>query len=71
VKVTLIGRPAKTVERTDFTLLLMTHTGPLPSLPKGIPVPSTFPKTSYIVYVGGKQWRQVKEALVNVDDMLP
>jgi hypothetical protein len=70
VKVTLIGRPAKTVERKDFTLLLMKHAGPLPSLPKGIPVPAKVPETSYVVYVGAKQWRNVKEALQNPDDAL-
>lgn len=70
VKVTLIGRPAKTVERNDFTLLLMKHAGPLPSLPKGIPVPSKVPETSYVVYIGAKQWKNVKEALQNPDDAL-
>jgi hypothetical protein len=70
VKVTLIGRPAKTVERSDFTLLLMKHTGPLPALPKGVPVPAKVPETAYVVYVGAKQWKGVKEALQNPDDTL-
>jgi hypothetical protein len=70
VKVTLIGRPAKTVERNDFTLLLMKHSGPLPALPKGVPVPTKVPETSYVVYIGAKQWKSVKEALQNPDDTL-
>jgi hypothetical protein len=70
VKVTLIGRPDKTVERKDFTLLMMTHTGPLPSLPKGMPVPAKMPETSYVVYIGAKQWKNVKEAIQNPDDAL-
>ena len=70
MKVTLIGRPTKTVERSEFTLLLMNHAGPLPSLPKGIPVPTKVPETSYVVYIGAKQWKNVKEALQNPDDTL-
>jgi len=70
VKVTLIGRPGKVQARGDFTLLLMTHSGPLPTLPKGIPVPATVPETRYIVYIGAKQWRGVAEAIKNPDDVL-
>jgi hypothetical protein len=70
VKVTLIGKPGKVIAREDFTLLLMTHSGPLPALPKGIPVPTKVPETRYIVYVGGKQWRGVAEAIKNPDDVL-
>ena len=70
VKVTLIGRPSKTVERNEFTLLLMNHAGPLPSLPKGMPVPAKVPETSYVIYIGAKQWKTVKEALQNPDDAL-
>jgi hypothetical protein len=70
VKVTLIGKPGKVVARDDFTLLVMTHSGPLPALPKGIPVPAKVPETRYIVYVGGKQWRGVAEAIKNPEDVL-
>lgn len=70
VKVTLIGKPGKTVERKNFTLLMMTHKGPLPALPKGMPAPEKFPATSYVVYVGIKQWRKVREALRNPEDVL-
>jgi hypothetical protein len=63
VKVTIIGRPAKVVEQPGFTLLKMQHTGPLPSLPKGIPLPPKVPTTTYIVYIAAKQWRGVAESL--------
>jgi hypothetical protein len=59
VKVTLIGRPGKMVERSEFTLLLMEHSAPLPALPKGIPLPSKVPTTTYIVYLAAKHWRTV------------
>jgi hypothetical protein len=70
VKVTLIGRPARVVEQEGFTLLKMQHNGPLPSLPKGIPVPAKVPPTTYIVYIAAKQWRGVAEALKNEEDAL-
>jgi hypothetical protein len=70
VKVTLIGRPDRVVEQQSFTLLRMQHSGPLPSLPKGIPVPAKVPITTYIVYIGAKQWRGVTEALKNEEDTL-
>ena len=70
VKVTLIGRPARVSEQAQFTLLTLTYTGPLPSLPKGIPVPVKVPATTYSVYIGKKQWKQVAEALTNPEDML-
>jgi hypothetical protein len=70
VKVTLIGKPGKVIARQDFTLLLMTHSGQLPALPKGIPVPAKMPGTRYIVYIGAKQWRGVAEAIKNPEDVL-
>lgn len=70
VKITLLGRPNRTVERQHFTLLMLTHNGPLPSLPKGIPVPAHIPATTYIVYIGAKQWKKVKDALTDPDDAL-
>lgn len=70
VKVTLIGRPGKIVERQGFTLLQMKHSGALPALPKGIPVPEKLPETTYVVYIGAKQWRGVAEQIKNPDDAL-
>jgi cold shock CspA family protein len=70
VKVTLIGRPSKVTEYAQCVLLALTYTGPLPALPKGIPVPNPLPATNYSVYIGKKQWRTVVEALKNTDDIL-
>lgn len=70
VKVTLIGKPGKAVERQHFTLLQMKHSGPLPALPKGVPRPEKVPTTTYVVYISAKQWRKVKESLSNPDDVL-
>jgi len=70
VKVTLIGKPGKVIEKPDCTLLIMKESGPLPALPKGIPVPAQVPETSYVVYIGAKQWRGVAAALKNPDDVL-
>ena len=70
VKVTLIGRPARVSEQAQFTLLTLTSTGPLPSLPKGIPVPVKVPPTTYSVFIGKKQWNQVAQALKNPEDVL-
>jgi hypothetical protein len=70
VKVTIIGRPARVIEQQGFTLLKMEQSGPLPSLPKGIPVPPDVPPTTYIVYIAAKQWRGVAEALKNEQDTL-
>ena len=70
VKVTLIGRPGKVVERSDFTLLLLQHSGPLPVLPKGIPLPLKLLTTTSIVYLAAKHWRTVAEALKAPEDAL-
>jgi len=70
VKVTLIGRPARVSEQAQFTLLTLTYTGPLTSLPKGIPVPVKVPPTTYSVFIGKKQWNQVAQALKNPEDVL-
>ncbi len=61
VKLTVIGKPGKIVERTDVVLVAM-RSEKVPSLPKGVPAPAS-PKTDYLVLVGMKQWRKVAEAL--------
>jgi hypothetical protein len=69
MKIKLIGKLGKTVERQGFTLAMMKHAPRLNSLPKGIPVPDTPKETTYVVYIGGKQWRKVKDALRNPEDV--
>ncbi len=69
VKLTVIGRPGKVVERGDVVLVAM-RSEKAPSLPKGVPAP-TSPQTDYMVLVGMKQWRKVAEALAaNLADKL-
>jgi len=61
VKLTVIGRPGKVVERGDVVLVAM-RSEKAPSLPKGVPAP-TSPQTDYMALVGRKQWGKVAEAL--------
>jgi len=61
VKLTVIGRPGKVVERGDIALVGM-RSEKAPSLPKGVPAPP-LPTVDYMVLVGMKQWRKVAEAL--------
>jgi len=61
VKLTVIGRPGKIVERADVALVAL-RSEKAPSLPKGVPAPPS-PQTDYMVLVGMKQWRKVAEAL--------
>ncbi|NTU79519.1 MAG: cold shock domain-containing protein [Chloroflexales bacterium] len=70
VKMTLIGRPGHIEEQAQFTLLTMTHSGPRPALPKGVPAPDPLPETTYSVYIGKKQWKAVAEALQDPEDAL-
>ena len=70
VKVTIVGRPGNPVERQSFTLVRMIQTPKLDSLPKGLPIPAQAPATSYVLYIGSKQWRRVAEAIRNPEDVL-
>ena len=68
VKVTLIGRPGKVVERGDLVLTTM-KSSKIPALPKGLPTPPAQP-TTYALYMSAKHWRKVREALKNTEDVL-
>lgn len=70
VKVTVIGRPTSVVERGNTVILMLTYTGPLPSMPKGVPIPTVVPPTTYVVYVSAKQWRGVAAAIQDPEDVL-
>jgi hypothetical protein len=69
VKVTLVGRPESMKQRPDVTLLVMQYKPKSEGMPKGLP-PMPKNATLVTVYVGGRQWRKVKDALANPDDML-
>ncbi len=68
VKITLIGRPGRIVEKEDMVLTTMQNTKS-PTLPKGLPAPPAEP-TTYVVYVTRKQWARVARALQAPDDRL-
>ena len=71
VKITLMGRPSDVSEQAAFTLLNLTITSAaFPSLPKGIPLPVPVPPTTYSVFIGKKQWKQVVESLKQPKDVL-
>jgi PHAX RNA-binding domain len=68
VKITLIGRPGRIVERGACIVTSM-ESSKVPSLPKGLPAPSEA-STTYTVYIADKQWRKVADALKDQDDAL-
>jgi hypothetical protein len=68
VKIKLVGRPGKIVEKNRVVLTSMQSSKP-PSLPKGLPIPPPNP-TTYVVYIAARQWQGVKESIQNPDDAL-
>jgi PHAX RNA-binding domain len=72
VKVTLIGRPGKIVERGQSIVTTMQQQPKLPPLPKGLPIPALdqIEPTLFEVYIATKQWRKVEEAIKDADDLL-
>lgn len=68
VKVTLIGKLGKTIEKPQYTLAMMSGAPRMGAMPKGLPVPDRVPVTQYIIYIGSKQWRKVREAVKNPED---
>ena len=68
VKITLIGRPGRIVERQNLVITTMQSTK-APALPKGVPAPPPSP-TNYMVYIAAKQWKTVADAIADPDDSL-
>ncbi len=68
VKITLIGRPGRIVEKADVVLTTMQDTK-APTLPKGLPTPPAEP-TTYVVYIARKQWLKVAQAIQDPGDKL-
>ncbi len=69
VKITLIGRPGRVVEKQDLVITMMTQMEAPNTFPKGVPAPPTTP-TVYTIYIGAKQWKTVAEAMQNPEDRL-
>jgi hypothetical protein len=68
VKITLVGRPGKVIDRVQCKVTTMESTKK-PLLPKGLPVPEA-PVTTYTVYIANKQWKKVAEAIADPEDIL-
>jgi hypothetical protein len=68
VKITVIGRPGKIVDRGTCIVTVMESTK-VPALPKGLPTPTPKP-VKYVVYIAAKQWKKVAEAIGDPDDVL-
>ena len=68
MKITLIGRPGRIVEKGQVVLTSM-QGAKAPSLPKGLPAPPA-EATPYIVYIAARQWRKVAQAMQNPQDRL-
>jgi len=68
VKITVVGRPGKVVEREGVVAVALMSAG-MPSLPKGLPVPGAT-RTRYVVLIARKQWTKVVAALSDPADTL-
>jgi len=60
VKITIVGRPAKVLDRGQVIVLSLRQ-DTAPSLPKGLPEPAT--GTRYALLIAAKQWAKIAEAL--------
>lgn len=69
VKITLVGRPGKIIERPDAVIVTLTGPKP-PALPKGLPVLPEDAVTVFLVYIASKQWQKVSVAMQNPEDRL-
>jgi hypothetical protein len=70
MKLTLIGRPGKIKERRDMVIATIDYTPPSRlTFPRGVPTPPKIP-TTYVVYMGAKQWRKNSNVLEHPDDAL-
>lgn len=68
MKITLIGRPGKVVDKGRCIVTVM-QANKRPALPKGFPVPQET-TTHFVVYMTAKQWKNVSESLADPEDVL-
>jgi len=69
VKITLIGRLGKPVDKGTCIVGVMQSSEKIPALPKGVPAPAPA-KTNYVVYIGSKQWKNVAATVDDPEDTL-
>ena len=69
MKITLIGRPGRIVEKGEVVLTSLQQSAKAPTLPQGLPPLPTEP-TTYILYIARKQWQSVAKAIANPEDAL-
>jgi PHAX RNA-binding domain len=70
VKITLVGTMGTCVDKGACVVGVMQHSGEkLPALPKGVPAPQAI-QTSYVVYIGAKQWKTVAATVSDPEDAL-
>ncbi len=67
VKITVIGRPAQTLERGPVVIVSL-KSERVPGLPKGLPAPAQL--TAYALLIARKQWEKVAASLRQPDDRL-
>ncbi len=67
VKITVIGRPAQTLERGPVVIVSL-KSERVPGLPKGLPVPTQ--PTAYALLIARKQWEKVAASLRQPEDLL-
>lgn len=68
VKMTVIGRPGKIVDKGTCIVTVMESTK-MPALPKGLPTPTSV-ATKYAISIASKQWKKVEEAIKDPEDSL-
>jgi hypothetical protein len=61
--ITLSGEPVVFEEHEAFTVAVFSHVPQLNNPPKGVPLPDTFPSTTYTLYIGGRMWRRIRPDL--------
>ena len=62
IKITLVGRPGKVIERKDAVIVTLACRQP-PPLPKGLPVLPDDLITIFPVYIANKQWQKIATAM--------
>ena len=67
VKITVIGRPAQTLERGPVMIVAL-KSERAPALPKGLPAPAQ--PTTYALLIARKHWEKVAASLRQPEDLL-